>query len=93
MVRSLLKPRIGKSSLQLACHSFRGGIPSALASHPELAKDNHIMGWGRWSSSAYLIYTRLRLSQKLKIYEKITSVLNNNRQGWLSGGIGYGGTA
>ncbi len=42
---------------------------------PEFANDNHVMGWGRWSSSAYLLHTRLKLSQKLKIYEKIASVL------------------
>jgi hypothetical protein len=74
-VRSLLKRRIGPVANQLACHSFRGGIPSALASFPEIANDNHVMGWGRWSSSAYLLYTRLKLSQKLKIYEKIANVL------------------
>jgi hypothetical protein len=28
------------------------------------------MGWGRWSSSAYLLYTRLKLNQKLIIYAK-----------------------
>jgi hypothetical protein len=33
------------------------------------------MGWGRWSSTAYLLYTRLKLNQKLKIYEKIANVL------------------
>jgi hypothetical protein len=74
-VRSLLKRRIGPVANQLACHSFRGGIPSALASFPEIANDNHVMGWGRWSSPGYLLYTRLKLSQKLKIYEKIPNVL------------------
>ena len=75
VVRSLLRRRIGPTANQLACHSFRGGIPSALASFPEIANDNHVMGWGRWSSSAYLLYTRLKLNQKLKIYSKILSVL------------------
>jgi hypothetical protein len=75
IVRSLLRRRIGPTANQLACHSFRGGIPSALASFPEIANDSHVMGWGRWSSSAYLLYTRLKLNQKLKIYEKIANVL------------------
>jgi hypothetical protein len=75
IVRSLLRRRIGSTANQLACHSFRGGIPSALASFPEIANHSHVMGWGRWSSSAYLLYTRLKLNQKLKIYAKITSVL------------------
>ena len=75
IVRSLLRRRIGSTANQLACHSFRGGIPSALASFPEIANDSHVMGWGRWSSSAYLLYTRLKLNQKMKIYAKITSVL------------------
>jgi hypothetical protein len=32
ILRSLLRRRIGPTANQLACHSFRGGIPSALAS-------------------------------------------------------------
>ncbi len=75
IVRSLLRRRIGPIANQLACHSFRDGIPSALASFPKIANDSQVMGWGRWSSSAYLLYTRLKLNQKLKIYAKITSVL------------------
>ncbi len=75
IVRSLLRRRIGPTANQLACHSFRGGIPSALASFPEIVNDSNVMGWERWFSSAYLLYTRLKLNQKLKIYAKITSVL------------------
>jgi hypothetical protein len=62
IVRSLLRRRISPTANQLACHSFRGGIPSALASFPEIPIDSHVMGWGR-------------CNQKLKIYAKITCVL------------------
>jgi len=76
LIRSLLREKIGPSAENLACHSFRGGIPSALASFPDIANDSHVMGWGRWSSTAYLLYTRLKLDQKRSIYDKITSVLS-----------------
>jgi len=56
-------------------HSFRAAIPSMLAKFPELANEGHIMGWGRWSSKAYLNYTRLHHSQKKFIFTKIVQVL------------------
>ncbi len=48
----------------ISSHSFRQGIPSALAKFPDMVKDNHIMGWGRWCSDAYLSYTKLKSDQK-----------------------------
>lgn len=57
-------------------HSFRAGIPTSLAKYPDLANSSHIMGWGRWSSSAYLSYTKLKTDQKRCIFKKIVNVLN-----------------
>ena len=76
IVNKLLEKRIGKSGGYVTGHSFRAGIPSTLAMHPDLISNYHIMGWGRWSSSAYLCYTKLKLCQKKRIFEKIVNVLN-----------------
>jgi hypothetical protein len=59
----------------ISCHSFRAGVPSAISRHPELMTEEEVMGWGRWSSSAYKKYTRLKFEQKKKIFNKIMSAL------------------
>ena len=75
-IRGLLAAKFGKKSNLLSGHSFRQGIPSLLAKYPELVKDSHVMGWGRWCSDAYLSYTKLKTDQKRCIYEKIITLLN-----------------
>jgi len=62
---------LGSEKDSLSCHSFRAGVPSALSRHPDLASSDDIQGWGRWSSSCYKVYTRLKIDQKKKIYSKI----------------------
>jgi hypothetical protein len=57
-------------------HSFRAGLPSAMARHPDLMSSDEVRGWGRWNSNAYECYTRLRLDQKEKIFEKIVTTLS-----------------
>ena len=68
-----------RKGAKISGHSFRAGIPATLAKFPEIANDDHILVWGRWSSKAYLSYTRLRVDQKRKIYEKIVQCLENNK--------------
>ncbi len=77
MVDGLLNRRYANTGLKITRHSFRAGIPAALAKFPEISSDNHIMGWGRWDSGAYLSYTRLKIDQKKNIFKKIVSVLNS----------------
>ena len=77
-LRSLLEPKLGEESKQFSGHSFRAGIPAALARHPELTSSDEIMGWGRWKSTAYLSYTRLKVDQRRKVFNKIATVLNNS---------------
>ena len=77
MMKNLLSDNLGKNGNDFSGHSFRAGIPAALAKHPKLISDNHIMGWGRWGAPpSYLAYTRLKLDQKKDIFGKIRSVLN-----------------
>jgi hypothetical protein len=52
-VKSLLFKHIGNLANQITGHSFRAGIPAALAEHPDLASDHDIMIWGRWSISSF----------------------------------------
>jgi len=75
-VKLLLCGKMGNICANITGHSFRAGIPSILAKFPELANDEHIMGWGRWCSKAYMGYTRLKLDQKFKMFMKIVHVLN-----------------
>ena len=66
---------LGEKGAKFSGHSFRAGIPATLARFPEIVNNDHILGWGRWSSKAYLSYTRLKIDQKRKIYEKIVECL------------------
>jgi len=76
VLSGLLKPVIGESASQITGHSFRAGLPSAMANNPNLANDNEIKSWGRWSSDSYKVYTRLKLKQKRALFEKIVKVLD-----------------
>jgi hypothetical protein len=73
-IKKLLKKHIGDSANQITGHSFRAGIPAALAEHPDLASDHEIMIWGRWSSNSYQAYTRLKHEAKSSIFKKIVSM-------------------
>jgi len=73
-ISGLLK-KFEEKGAKFSGHSFRAGIPATLAKFPELVNDNHIQGWGRWGSKAYLVYTKLKLEQKRKIYAKIVECL------------------
>ncbi len=75
ILQNLLCPIIGPAAYQISGHSFRAGLPSAMASKPDLANDKDIKAWGRWSSDSYLLYTRLKHKQKKALFEKIVSVL------------------
>ena len=44
---------------RFSCHSFRAGVPSWMAANPHLFDEQEIKVIGRWSSQAYLRYTRL----------------------------------
>jgi hypothetical protein len=68
----------------LCGHSFRAGIPSALAANPNAVSDMDIKNWGRWTSDSYLVYTRLKLKQKCALYSKILKVLNKSLERNLS---------
>ncbi len=59
-------------------HSFRAGIPSLLATFPDLATSDMIKGWGRWSSECYSRYTRLKLPQKRQIFATITTAVRSS---------------
>lgn len=74
----LLYPVIGMSAINIKSHSFRAGLPSAMANCPDLANEKDIKAWGRWSSSSYLLYTRLKLKQKKCLFDKIVNVLDKN---------------
>jgi len=73
---SLLEPYIGHEAKNITGHSFRAAIPAVLARFPDLCKSHDIMGWGRWKSDAYLLYTRLKVDQKRCTFVTITSLLN-----------------
>ncbi len=77
-IKQLLARDIGNNGFIITGHSFRQAIPTVLAKYPDLVKYNHIMGWGRWCSSAYLSYTKLQLCQKICTFSKIATELNKS---------------
>ncbi len=77
MVKALLKNHIGANANFITGHSFRAGIPAALSNMPNLATDDDIKRWGRWSSNSYLVYTRLKLNARQAIFAKISSAFTS----------------
>jgi hypothetical protein len=73
----LLEPVLGEQAKLVTGHSFRAALPSALAAQPEVASSEDIRIWGRWNSNCYALYTRLKLSQKRAIFNKILAVLKD----------------
>ena len=56
-------------------HSFRAGIPTTIANFPDIANDNHIMGWGRWRSKKFSTYQKAKKNQKRWVFRKIEKAL------------------
>jgi hypothetical protein len=77
LLLKLLHPVIGEEARAVTAHSFRAALPSALANSPEIASEADIRLWGRWNSSAYKKYTRLKPRQKRVIFSKILASLEN----------------
>jgi hypothetical protein len=75
-VRSLLTPHLGDDANQYSGHSFRAGLPSALAACPEASSEEAIKSWGRWSSESFRLYTRLKLSQRKFVFSKMLTAIN-----------------
>jgi hypothetical protein len=61
MLYKMLSPIIGEEAHAITAHSFRAALPSALANSPDVASEADIRMWGRWDSSAYKKYARLKL--------------------------------
>jgi hypothetical protein len=74
-LHTLLFPLLGSTAYQFSGHSFRAGLPSALANCPDLADDKQIQSWGRWSSQCFKLYTRLRYQQKKHIFYKMLKAI------------------
>jgi hypothetical protein len=72
---TLLEDMCAKGENSVTCHSFRAGIPSCLSAFPDLANSEDIKGWGRWQSDCYERYTRMKLPQRMRIFSKISTVL------------------
>jgi len=70
-LKNLLGNVFGPAIANLSGHSFRAGIPAALYNRPDIASESDVMSWGRWSSESYKLYTRLKLSARKIIFDKI----------------------
>ena len=75
-LHQLLVPHIGEAAMQITGHSFRAALPSALANRPDLANDEDVKLWGRWDSTAFRRYTRLKPEQKRAVFAKIVASLD-----------------
>jgi hypothetical protein len=49
--------------------------------YPGLLTNDMVKGWGRWQSDCYQLYTRLSLTEKGKIFEKISQALRSVASG------------
>jgi len=76
ILKNLMTIHLGDEARHISGHSFRAAIPAVLAKFPKLCNSLDIMGWGRWRSDAYLVYTRLKVDQKRCTFHLITDLLN-----------------
>ena len=61
---------------KISGHSFRAGIPSALASFPDKNRITDILDWGRWEQTeTYKKYTKMDRDRKRKLFDKIVTCL------------------
>jgi len=75
-VRELLQPHIGSEVEGIHGHSFRAGLPAAMADCPDIANNEDVKSWGRWNSRSFLLYTRLKFNMRRAIFNKILSMYN-----------------
>ena len=76
MIKSWAAPYRSKEFVEnLSGHSFRNAIPSVLACRPDLAEEDDICTWGRWTSLAFRIYARTTVETKRAIFQKITQAI------------------
>jgi hypothetical protein len=73
-VRELLRPHLGDEVEGIFGHSFRAGLPAAMADCPDIANSEDVKSWGRWNSSSFLLYTRLKFHMRRAIFNKIMSI-------------------
>jgi hypothetical protein len=71
ILQKLLFRHMGMAAFEYSGHSFRPALPSYMAMFPELISKEEIKAQGRWKSSAFEIYTRLKRSEKRKLFNKI----------------------
>ncbi len=72
--RNLLRPHLGSKVCNISGHSFRAAILAAIANHPDLLSSDDVCKWGRWSSASFQSYTRLKLSARKAIFNKLLSL-------------------
>jgi len=75
ILQKLLYPHMGERAFEYSCHSFRPSLPSYMAMYPEFISKDDIKSQGRWKSSTFEIYTRLKRAEKRKLFEKIMKAL------------------
>lgn len=64
-------------NVKITCHSFRASLPSLIESLAEKGFSKDVKEWGRWSSSAYVSYTKNVRERKRLVFNKIIEVLIN----------------
>lgn len=74
-LKALLSDLCAPGKDKISGHSFRAGIPSTLSMFPDLVTSDMVQGWGRWKSDCYKLYTRLTLTERGNIFEKIKQAL------------------
>jgi hypothetical protein len=70
-IRLLLHKHLGSKANLISGHSFRAGIPSAIANSPSLLSNDDVCKWGRWNSECFKNYTRLKISARREIFKKL----------------------
>jgi hypothetical protein len=70
-IRVLLQKHLGSNAKLISGHSFRAGIPSAIANSPSLLSNDDVCKWGRWNSDCFKSYTRLKISARREIFKKL----------------------
>ena len=77
MLNRLLKDFCVNENFSISCHSFRASLPTIIESLDDSSYSNLIKEWGRWSSIAFVSYTKNVRDRKRILFNKLCSVLIN----------------
>jgi hypothetical protein len=75
ILKSLLARYYNETTGVISCHSFRGAMINIMQQNSPLFNVSEYQTYGRWASSAYLMYLRNHRTERRRLFDKISNVI------------------